>query len=82
MTELSLYKFIEDSGSMTSYDGEKAIIWVYHFNLDDFVELIGTNVLLDDGGLEIRLQEHHLAIEMNDICEYNNIELEKVFKKD
>ena len=82
MTELELYKYIHDEDTAPEYtfDGEKAIIWIYHFNIDEFVKLIG-NAILIEGGIEVRLQEHCIAMEMNDICEYHDIELGKIFDK-
>ena len=79
MKELDLYKFIEESGSSTSFDGETAIMWVYHFNIDDFCKLIG-NYYLEDGGIEVRLQEYYIAVDMTEICNDNDIDMEKVFK--
>ena len=81
MTELDLYKFIEESGSMTSYDGDKAIIWVYHFWIDEFAKLIGDG-LLDEGGLEVRLQQSYVAIELNEICEWHDIDISNVLEEE
>jgi len=81
MTELELYKFIEESGSETYiYDGDKAIIWVAHCWVTEFADMIGYG-MLDMGGIEVRLQESVIAVEMNDICEYHDIEVEKVFER-
>ena len=79
MTELDLYKFIEESGSDTSFDGENAIIWVYHFNIDDFAKLIGIH-LLDEGGIEVRLQETYIACDLKEICEYHDIDVANLVK--
>lgn len=81
MTELELYKFIEESGSETRYDGDKAIIWVDHFNIEDFVTLIGQGIL-DEGGIDVRLQGNYIAVDMNEICEYHGVEIENVFKQE
>jgi len=78
MNELELYKFIEDKE--TSFDGETAILWIHHVELESFVKLIGAG-LLDEGGFDVKLQEDYIAVEMNDICEYHDIELDKVFNK-
>jgi len=82
MTELELYKYIHDEETSVEYsfDGERAIIWVYHFNIDDFVKVIGSNVI-QDGGISVRLQDHFIEIEMNEICEYHDIELDNIFTK-
>ena len=79
MTELELYKFIEESGSSTSFDGEKAIIWVYHFMVDDFAKLIG-DYHLSDGGIEVRLQEDCIAVDMTEILEDKDINPYAVFE--
>jgi hypothetical protein len=81
MTELELYKFIEESLSLTSFDGEEAIIWVYHHHIGDFVTLIG-DYYLSEGGIEVRLQEEYIAVKMNEICEYNDINMFAVFSND
>ena len=80
MTELSLYKFIEEHSCETNFDGDKAIIWVSHFALNEFVELIGGYVL-ENGGLKCRLQEHCIAIDMIDICEHHDIDPNNVFER-
>lgn len=83
MTELDLYKFFhnkEEPCPQYSFDGEKAIAWIYHFNVEEFSKLIKSS-LLDDGGIEVRLQEHHIAIDMTEVCEYFGIDPNKVFTK-
>lgn len=81
MTELELYKFIQDSGSQTRYDGEQALIWVYHFRVDDFAKLIG-EYWLDEGGLEVRLQEDYICVDMTEIIKDNDINPYAVFETD
>ena len=81
MTELDLYKFIEESGSLTEFNGETATIWVYHFNVDDFVKLIGTEYL-EEGGIEVRLQEDYIAVDITEMCKDNDINLYAVLKHD
>lgn len=78
MTELELYKFIEESGSLTSFNEGEAMIWVYHHNVGDFVKLIGSSYL-DDGGIDVRLKEYWIVVRMNEICEDNDIDMDKVF---
>jgi len=81
MTELELYKFIEESGSMTRYDGEVALIWVYHFQVEEFAKLIG-EYWLDEGGVEIRLQEDYVAVDMTEILKEEGINPYAVFEAD
>ncbi|PCI96634.1 MAG: hypothetical protein COB15_09610 [Flavobacteriales bacterium] len=81
MTDLDLYKFIEESAMSTSLFDGKAIMWVYHFNVEEFAKLIGENILAD-GGIEVRFQHDTIAIDMTYICEYHDIDVEAVFKED
>lgn len=77
MKELDLYKFIEDYNCLAQNDGKKCIIWVYHFCLDEFVVLIGQGVL-DNGGIDVNLQDEFVAIDLNYICDYHNIDVNEV----
>ncbi len=78
MTELDLYKFIEETSSDNSFDGEKAIIWVSHCYVEDFAKLIG-DYYLDEEGVDVRLQEDCIAIDMTEICKDSNINMYAVF---
>lgn len=77
MTELQLYKFIQKCE--TRYDGEETIIWVSHHDIPEFIDLIDYN-LISDGGIEVRLQEHVIALDMVPICEHYNIPIENIFE--
>ena len=79
MTELELYKYLSENSTMTSYDGNKAIVWIYHFELEGFVNLLGRLSVLDEGGIEVRLQDNYVAIDMTEICDYYNKDLKNVF---
>lgn len=43
MTELELYKFIENNNVEIDWRGEQLVIWLHHMDLKDFCELIGSN---------------------------------------
>jgi hypothetical protein len=82
MTELELYKFINDHDiewHREDNDGTPDIIifpFVYH--LEHFCEIV-KDYDTDDGGLIIRLKNGYVAIWMNDLCEYFGIDINKVF---
>lgn len=82
MTELDLYKFINDNSiewRREINDGaDDIIIFLYTFQLDGFIKLI-KKYSFDDGGLEVRLMDGYLCIWMNHICEYFGIEMDNVF---
>jgi len=80
MTELELYRFIENNNIEYHYsmDIDDVVIFVKIYNLQEFVDLIGSSIL-DDEGLEIVLKEGYVAIWMGCICEDYDIKLIDVF---
>lgn len=85
MTELELYKFIEEF-SVEYHWGmndniKDVVIMPYSFNLDDLEKLIESFIIDQDEGLEIVLKHGYVCVWMKEICEWYDIELEKVFEK-
>ena len=81
MTELDLYKFIEQNNvewHKKDNDGTPdVIIFPYTFHIDDFVKLVDSYA--EDGGIECRLMGKYFAFWMRDLCEYYGIDIERVF---
>lgn len=81
MTELELYKFINDNGvEWHRHENEgkdDVIILPYIFELGDFDKLV-SNYDTDEG-IEVRLKNGYAAIWMRDICEYFGIDMNRVF---
>jgi hypothetical protein len=81
MTELDLYRFIEQNNvewHKRDNDGEKdVVIFPYSFHMDDFIKLIKNYD--SDEGLECRIMNGYFAIWMKDLCEYYGIDIERVF---
>jgi hypothetical protein len=84
MTELSLYKFIhENSVEWRKQDNNGTpdiIIFPYVFQLEEFCNLVKN--YRSDEGIKITLREHYVAIFVREICEYFNIDADKVFVGD
>ncbi len=82
MTELSLYKYINDNGiewHRRDNDGTPdVIIFPYYFQIEDFKKML-SNSLFDDGGIECRMMDGYFAFWMKDICEYYDVDIDKVF---
>jgi hypothetical protein len=82
MTELDLYKFINDNNiewHRQDNDGTPdIIIFPFIFQLDEFYKLL-KGYKTDEGGLEIRLFYGYVSVWMNEICEYYDIDIKKVF---
>ena len=84
MTELDLYKFLndEDNGvQQYNWVGEEFLVWISLWYLEDFTKMVGYNYL-SDGGLTCNLQSDCACIDIVDICEYYDINLENILKKE
>jgi len=79
MTELQLYKFTQDKE--ICWAGEKLILWIDFYDLKEFTQMIGYDYL-SEGGIEINLLHNCVALELNDLCEYFDIEPENILKKE
>ena len=83
MTELDLYKFIEDNSiewhRLENNGTPDIAIFTYTFHVDDFYKLVKDCI---NEGIECRMMNGYFVFWMNDICEYYGIELEEVFNKE
>lgn len=81
MTELQLYKYINDNNiEWHRHENEgvqDVIILPYTFQLEEFNELIKNYDT--DGGLPCVLRNGYCGIWMKDLCEYFGIEIDNVF---
>jgi hypothetical protein len=84
MTELELYKFINDNSIEWSKEindhTEDILIFPYTFQMDRFVELVKDCDF--DEGLICRLKGHYFAIWMSELCKSNGIDMNNVFKEE
>lgn len=81
MTELELYKYINDNNiEWHRHDNNgnpDVIILPYIFELEEFANLITSYT--DDEGMDCRLKGKYIGIWMQDICQYYEIDMDKVF---
>ena len=85
MTELELYKFIKNHNIEWHREDNNGTEDVIIFPLFCHINTLNTLLspgLFDDGGIECRIMDGYIAIWMKDICEYYDIEIEKVFEGD
>ena len=80
MKEAELIKFINEECLEASNDGTEAILWIYHFNIEFFVELMKVSNYLDYSVTMVNLQDDCIAIKINDMCEYFDIDVDKVIE--
>ena len=80
MTELDLYKFLNDEYNgvqQYNWKGEEFLVWISFWCLEDFTKMVGYNY----GGLTCSLQRDCICIDIVDIAEYHYINLENILKK-
>ncbi len=81
MTELELYKFINDNEIEYHWHDEDVIIFINFYLLDEFAKLLGYG-MFDEEGITCVLKDKYICIWMYSICENSDIELINIFKKD
>lgn len=82
MTELQLYKWIQEHEPEWRWEGEEVIVWVSVWSLESFLELFDTSDFNDGGGYEARLTGRYIAIVVNEVCDYFGIKIKNVFPQE
>ena len=80
MNLIKLYKFLTEEAAELRWEGKELLIWLYHFHVEDFIELIGEGCL-DEGGLDCKLQGNYLAFDIVPICQYHGINPIEILEK-
>lgn len=83
MTELQLYKFIQDNdGIEIDWRTHKHLyMWIPFYNLKEFTDLLGYDYFAE-GGEEVSLQNDCICIDILDICEIFDINPENILPKE
>lgn len=80
MTESDLIYFISVTNTVEyHWVDDNVIIFVDHFLIKEFMDMLGHQFLMDTE-TECVLKDGYIAVWMKDICEYFNIDMEKVFR--
>ncbi len=81
MTELDLYKFINDNDvEWHRQDNDGAsdiIIFPSIYEIGEFNNMVKS--ITSDEGIKCIMKDRYFAIWMNDICEHYGIDIDKVF---
>jgi uncharacterized lipoprotein YehR (DUF1307 family) len=84
MTELQLYKYINDNNIEYHYEDnngeEDVLIFPRYYEMEELTKMIGSS--LEDGKMKAILRDTYLCVWMKDICEVHGIEMSNVFKKE
>jgi len=79
MTELELYKFINDNNVEYHCNNENEIFaFVHILDIKDFNELLGESIM-DEEGIMCTMKYGYFCFEMVEICEYFGIEPKNIF---
>lgn len=82
MTELQLYKWVNEWEPEWRWEGDEVIMWIRDFLIESFLKLFDPAVFNDGGGLDARLTGQYVAIVINDVCDYFGIKIENVFPRE
>jgi len=78
MTTLELYKFIENYNVEFHWNEEDVMMFVNNDNIKYFNSILNSSIF-DDGGIHCVMKDGYIAFEMENICDYYDIELKDVF---
>lgn len=78
MNELDLYKFLEDISM--DWRGEELIIWIPFWKIETFTKMVGYDYF-SESGHDVNLQHECIALDLVPICEYFDIEPERMLEK-
>lgn len=80
MTELDLYKFVQDKE--VSWQGNSLILWINPSEVEDFAELID-RCSADDGGYDCKVQhDGTIVMELDMLCDEYDIDPENILPKE
>lgn len=80
MTESDLVYFVSVTNTVEyHWHEDNVILFVDHFLIKEFMTLLG-NQFLTDRETECVLKDGYIAVWMKDICDYFDIDMEKVFR--
>lgn len=80
MKESDLINFISVANSVEyHWVDDNVIAFVDHFLIKEFMDILGHHFLTDEE-TQCVLKDGYIAIWMKDICEYFDIDMEKVFR--
>lgn len=68
-TELLL--FMKDKE--ISFNSDEIITWINFYDIEEFIKIFNSSIFVDDGGLDVKLQENCIVLNLKEIIEYHFI---------
>ena len=81
MSELDLFKFIQEHSLEYHWNDGDVILFIPHYITGEWMKLLGWYIL-DDEGIECNMKDGYFCFMMQEICNYFGIEMENVFSKE
>lgn len=85
MSELELYKFINENDVEIRWEEEELLLWMDHWDMETFGEILNREDA-DDGGYPCQLQttlgQAIIVLDLVPLCEEEGINPENIFEKD
>ncbi len=85
MTTLDLYKFIKNYDIEYHWfyesNGVKNVIMFINYDHIKYFNSLLDSSFFDDGGMDCKLFDGYIGIEMKEICDYYGIELNDIFNQ-
>jgi hypothetical protein len=79
MKALELYKFVKETESEYQWIENDVVLFIHTSDIADFNDLFSANEL-DEEGIVCNMKQGYFCFMMQDICEYNGIQLNEIFE--
>lgn len=78
---VNLLLFMKDKE--ISFNGDEIITWINFYDIDEFVKIFDSSIFVDDGGIDVKLQQNCVALNLKELIGYHFIgnEEEYIIKK-
>jgi hypothetical protein len=81
MTAIQLYKFVTENELEYKLFEEDILLFVNISNIEEWNEILGYSIK-DESGIKCYMKDGYFVFYMAAICEYFDIELKEIFKKE
>ena len=81
MFESKLSNFIKEWEIEYNYTNDEILLFIYHFQLDIFMEIIEDS-FFDDIALVCDLTADYLVIDITPLCDFYGVDFENIIKKE
>lgn len=66
---VNLLLFMKDKE--INFSGDEIIIWINFYDIGELVKIFDSSIFVDDGGIDVKLQQECIALDLKEIIEYH-----------